>query len=119
MAPRAHLIRLGQTHLPQREQGLLMSEFVFDLSEVFSASTGKLRFYGIMRVVEQIGIQLVRQNAPVRYAMFSYAHQGFLEVSPRLTQTVMLIWMYPWAFESCACAHRIGANPRCPRPGHG
>ncbi len=59
-----------------------MSDVVFDLTEVFSASTGKLRFYGIMRVVQEIGKELVRQNAPVRYAIFSYAHRGFLEVHP-------------------------------------
>ena len=61
-----------------------MSDIVFDLTEVFSASTGKLRFYGIMRVVQEIGIELVRQNAPVRYGIYSYAHQGFLEVHPIL-----------------------------------
>ncbi len=61
-----------------------MSDTVFDLTEVFSASTGKLRFYGIMRVVHEVGIELVRQNAPMRYAIFSYAHKGFLEVHPTL-----------------------------------
>lgn len=61
-----------------------MSDVVFDLTEVFSASTGKLRFYGIMRVVEEVGIELVRQKAPMRYAVFSYAHQGFLEIEPTL-----------------------------------
>lgn len=62
-----------------------MSDVVFDLTEVFSASTGKLRFYGIMRVVEQIGIELVRQQTPVRYGIFSYADQGFLEVTPKIS----------------------------------
>lgn len=61
-----------------------MSEVVYDLTEVFSASTGKLRFYGIMRVVQEIGIELVRQNSTMRYAIFSYAHKGFLEVVPTL-----------------------------------
>lgn len=61
-----------------------MSDFVFDLTEVFSASTGKLRFYGIMRVVQEIGIELVRQQLPVRFGIFSYGHQGFLEVKPVL-----------------------------------
>lgn len=63
-----------------------MSNVVFDLTEVFSASTGKLRFYGIMRVVQEVGIELVHQNAPVRFAIFSYAHQGYLEVHPVLGQ---------------------------------
>jgi len=63
-----------------------MSDVVFDLTEVFSASTGKLRFYGIMRVVQEIGIELVRQKAPMRFAVFSYAHQGFFEVYPILRE---------------------------------
>lgn len=63
-----------------------MSEVVFDLTEVFSASTGKLRFYGIMRVVHELGLQLVQRKAPVRYGVFSYAHDGFLEVFPELRE---------------------------------
>lgn len=59
-----------------------MSNIVFDLTEVFSASTGKLRYYGIMRVVHEIALELVRRNADVRFAIFSYAHKGFLEVTP-------------------------------------
>lgn len=59
-----------------------MSDIVYDLTEVFSAATGRLRFYGILSVVREIGVELVRRDADVRFAMFSYAHQGFIEVQP-------------------------------------
>lgn len=61
-----------------------MSKIVFDLTEVFSASAGKLRYYGIVRVVAEIGQELRRRNADVRYGIYSYAHDGLLEVIPDL-----------------------------------
>lgn len=59
-------------------------DIVFDLTEVLLASTGKLRFYGIMRVVAEIGVELARLGAPVRFCLHSPGHDAFFEVRPRI-----------------------------------
>jgi len=59
-----------------------MRTVVFDLTEVFSASTGKLRFYGIVRVVAEIAAQMVQRGDDVKFAYFSYHHRALIEVHP-------------------------------------
>jgi glycosyltransferase involved in cell wall biosynthesis len=59
-----------------------MSKVVYDLTELFVASTGKYAHYGIMRVVESIGCELYRLDPDLRFAFFSYAHDTFFEVHP-------------------------------------
>lgn len=61
-----------------------MTDLVFDLTEVFRASTGRFRMYGILRVVDEIAQAFVRGRHPIRFAVFSYVHEGFVEVYPKL-----------------------------------
>ncbi|WP_102227135.1 glycosyltransferase family 4 protein [Acidimangrovimonas sediminis] len=61
-----------------------MTEIVYDLTEVFLASTGKLRYYGILRVVAEIGAGLRRLDPSIRYCVYSYALDDFVEVFPEL-----------------------------------
>lgn len=61
-----------------------MNGLVFDLTEVFRASTGRFCMYGILRVVEEIARALVRREGTIQFAVFSYAHEGFVEIHPRL-----------------------------------
>ncbi|MBD3786074.1 MAG: glycosyltransferase family 4 protein [Sphingomonadales bacterium] len=59
-------------------------EIVYDLSEVFEASTGKLRYYGIVRVVAEVGAHLLRLDPTIRFCIHSAAHDAFFEVFPTL-----------------------------------
>lgn len=59
-------------------------DIVFDLTEVLLASTGKLRYYGIMRVVAEIGAELARLDPAVRFCLHSPGHDAFFETRPRL-----------------------------------
>lgn len=59
-------------------------QVVYDLTEVLLASTGKLRYYGIARVVAEIGAELRKQDASVRFAVFSQGHNELLEVFPTI-----------------------------------
>ena len=56
---------------------------VFDLTEVLLASTGKLRWYGIVRTVAEIGAHLARLDQAARFCVFSAGHGRFFEVTPR------------------------------------
>lgn len=55
----------------------------FDLTEVLMSSTGKLRYYGIVRVVAEVGRQLARRAPDIRFCVHSPAHDAFFEVSPK------------------------------------
>ncbi|MCX8955284.1 glycosyltransferase family 1 protein, partial [Ruegeria sp. NA] len=59
-------------------------QVVYDLTEVLLASTGKLRYYGIARVVAEIGAELRKQDASVRFAVFSQGHNELLEIFPTI-----------------------------------
>lgn len=63
-----------------------MDKVVYDVTEVFLASTGKFPYYGIVRVVEEIASEIYRIDPDVRFAMFSYAHDDFLEVCPKIDE---------------------------------
>lgn len=59
-----------------------MTNVVYDLTEVFVAATGKYPYYGIVRVVEEIGRELHQVDPDLRFAIFSHAHDTFFEVHP-------------------------------------
>ena len=59
-----------------------MTNVVYDLTEVFVASTGKFPYYGIVRVVKEIGRELHLIDPDLRFAIFSHAHDTFFEVHP-------------------------------------
>lgn len=61
-----------------------MANVVYDLTEVFVASTGKYPYYGIVRVVEEIGRELHLADPDLRFAIFSHAHDTFYEVHPSI-----------------------------------
>ncbi|MGR3758583.1 glycosyltransferase family 4 protein [Roseobacteraceae bacterium NS-SX3] len=61
-------------------------EIVYDLTEVLLASTGRLRYYGIARVVAEIGAELFKQDPSVRFAVFSQGYGELFEVFPELRQ---------------------------------
>ncbi|SEJ29143.1 Glycosyltransferase involved in cell wall bisynthesis [Cribrihabitans marinus] len=59
-------------------------QVVYDLTEVLLASTGRLRYYGIARVVAEIGAELRKRDPSVRFAVFSQGHGELFEVFPKL-----------------------------------
>jgi len=61
-----------------------MGRVVYDLTELFAASTGKFPYYGIARVVEEIACELYRLDPDLRFCIFSYAHDRFLEIHPNI-----------------------------------
>lgn len=61
-------------------------EIVYDLTEVHLASTGKLRYYGIARVVAEIATKLFESDRDIRFAIFSQHHNDFFEVTPSFTE---------------------------------
>ena len=63
-----------------------MTKFVYDMTEAFIASTGKFPYYGIVRVVEEIACELYRIDPELRFAIFSYAHDEFFELHPKLDE---------------------------------
>lgn len=65
-------------------RGTDMGQVVFDVTETFAASTGKFPYYGITRVVEEIGCELYRLDPEIRFCIFSYAHDCFFEVHPSI-----------------------------------
>lgn len=60
-------------------------DIVFDLTEMLLASTGKLRYYGIVRVVAEIATELAKRNANVRFCVYSAGHGRFFETRPERT----------------------------------
>lgn len=61
-----------------------MATLYYDLSELFLASGQKFKYYGISRTVMEVGFELARMDADVRFVIFSPAHGRFFEVTPRL-----------------------------------
>jgi len=56
----------------------------YDLSEQFLASGLKFKYYGISRTVMEVGFELARSKAEVRFVIFSPAHERFFEMTPRI-----------------------------------
>lgn len=61
-----------------------MSPIYFDLSEQFLSSGVKFKYYGIARTVMEVGYELARSSADVRFVVFSPAHDRFFEVEPNI-----------------------------------
>jgi len=61
-----------------------MGTIYYDLSELFLSSRVKLKYYGIARTVMEVGYELARSPADVRFVVFSPAHDRFFEVTPRI-----------------------------------
>ena len=61
-----------------------MGVLYYDLSEQFLASGLKFKYYGISRTVMEVGFELARAEADVRFVIFSPAHERFFEVTPRI-----------------------------------
>lgn len=61
-----------------------MGQVVYDVTEIFAASTGKFPYYGIARVVEEIGCELYRLDPDIRFCIFSHAHDCFFEIHPNI-----------------------------------
>ncbi len=59
-------------------------QIVYDLTEILLASTGKLRYYGIVRTVAEIGVELYKQDSSIQFGVFSYGHGELFEVFPCL-----------------------------------
>lgn len=62
---------------------------VYDLTEVLLASTGKLRYYGIVRVVAEIARSLRLQDQTIKFGVFSWGHGAFFEVFPMVEHDVV------------------------------
>lgn len=60
----------------------MRKQVVYDLTEVMLASTGRLRYYGIARVVSEVAIALKKLDPSIRFAVFSVGHMKFFEVFP-------------------------------------
>lgn len=67
-----------RTPLPHAPRG----EIFFDLSEALGVGTGRLKYYGIARVVVELGIELARLERKPRFVIFSPGHRRFFEVEP-------------------------------------
>lgn len=61
-----------------------MDRIYYDLTELFLASGIKFKYYGIARTVMEVGFELAKGPADVRFVVFSSAHERFFEVTPRL-----------------------------------
>lgn len=61
-----------------------MSTIYFDLSEQFLTSGITLKYYGIARTVMEVGYELARLDADVRFVIYSPGHRKLFEVTPRL-----------------------------------
>jgi glycosyltransferase involved in cell wall biosynthesis len=60
-----------------------MGPIYYDLSELFLSSGIKFKYYGIARTVMEVGYEMSRASADVRFVVFSPAHDQFFEVKPR------------------------------------
>lgn len=61
-----------------------MPAIFFDLSEQFLANGYRPRYYGIVRTVMEVGYEMAKSDAAVRFVIYSPAHGRFFEVTPRL-----------------------------------
>ncbi len=54
----------------------------YDLSELLINAGARVRIYGVIRVIAEIGLELQRSGAAVRFVVFSPGHAAFFEVQP-------------------------------------
>jgi len=63
-----------------------MSRIVYDLTEIFYSSRGKLKYYGIVRVVAEIACEVHKIDPTAQFAIYSPAHDDFFQVFPTLDE---------------------------------
>lgn len=61
-----------------------MSAIYYDLTELYLGSRGKIKFYGIGRVVAEIAYDISILNPDVRFVVFDETRRGLFEVKPHL-----------------------------------
>ncbi|WP_121062346.1 glycosyltransferase family 4 protein [Chachezhania antarctica] len=61
---------------------MLPRPIAYDLTEIFTQSSGRDRYYGVARVVSEIGLDLFRCRDDVVFVLFSPGHQSFFELKP-------------------------------------
>ena len=61
-----------------------MQTVYYDLSEQFFPTGVDFKYYGIARTVMEVGYEMARSAADVRFVVFSPGHGHFFEVTPRL-----------------------------------
>lgn len=54
----------------------------YDLSEIFLNTGARVKIYGVIRVIAEIGLELKRSGRPVRFVIFSPGHRAFFDVDP-------------------------------------
>jgi glycosyltransferase involved in cell wall biosynthesis len=54
----------------------------YDLSEIFLSAGARVKIYGVIRVIAEIGLELQHSGRPVRFVVFSPAHRAFFDVDP-------------------------------------
>lgn len=64
------------------DQACLSSPVYYDLSELYLLSRGRLKFYGIARVVAEIGYELHLLDKGVIFVVYDETARAFFEVTP-------------------------------------
>ncbi|HSF91028.1 MAG TPA: glycosyltransferase family 1 protein, partial [Paracoccaceae bacterium] len=64
-----------------------MRELIFDITELMASANGRLKYYGIARVVFEIGAELHKLDIGVRFAVYSASHKEFFEFTPNLDES--------------------------------
>ncbi|MBA3446245.1 MAG: glycosyltransferase, partial [Pseudaminobacter sp.] len=60
-----------------------MQRFYYDLSELYLLTRGRLKFYGIARVVAEIAFEIHRIRPDVIFVVYDESRRGFFRVHPR------------------------------------
>ncbi|MEO5325307.1 glycosyltransferase [Mesorhizobium sp. CC13] len=59
-----------------------MPPIYYDLSELYLLTRGRLKFYGIARVVAEIAYELHRLNRGIVFVIYDETQRGFFEIEP-------------------------------------
>ncbi len=54
----------------------------YDLSEIFFNARSRVKIYGVIRVIAEIGLELQRLSSEIRFVIFSPGHDCFFEIAP-------------------------------------
>ncbi len=54
----------------------------YDLSEIFFNARSRVKIYGVIRVIAEIGLELQRISDGIRFVIFSPGHDCFFEIDP-------------------------------------
>lgn len=61
-----------------------MPDIFYDLTELYLGSLGKLKYYGIARVVAELAYDIKLQEPRVRFVVYDETRRGLFEVRPKL-----------------------------------